>query len=109
MIFAPHTLHVKVFGEPTKDSIGREIPFSATERLVYVCRCRCDDDNTGEMESDNGHTFTPTYHVVCEKSVDLKEDDEVQCMIGDIVRGEGKVKRVKRTNYFGYTEIWLGL
>jgi hypothetical protein len=36
-----------------------------------------------------------------------KAGDEVRCMDGDSVRGQGEVYTVKSTNYFNYSELWM--
>ena len=35
--------------------------------------------------------YRPNYHVVCEKRITVKAGDEVRCMDGDGVRGQGEV------------------
>ena len=57
--------------------------------------------------SDNGSVYRPNYHVVCEKRITIKAGDEVRCMDGENVRGQGEVYVVKTTNYFNYSEIWI--
>ena len=62
---------------------------------------------TKEFSSDNGSVYRPNYHVVCEKRITVKAGDEVRCMDGDGVRGQGEVYTVKSTNYFNYSELWM--
>ena len=70
--------------------------------------CIRDSDNTTkEFSSDNGSVYRPNYHVVCEKRITVKAGDEVRCMDGDGVRGQGEVYTVKSTNYFNYSELWM--
>lgn len=107
MIFAPHTLQVKVIIPMETDEFGRPIPGTGGESWQDVCRCRCDDNSTKEFTSENGEVYRPNYHVVCEKRISLKAGDEVRCMEGENIRGTGKVYMVKNTNYFSYSEIWL--
>ena len=78
MIFAPHILQVKVITPMDK-----------------------------EFSSDNGSVYRPNYHVVCEKRITVKAGDEVRCMDGDGVRGQGEVYTIKSTNYFNYSELWM--
>ena len=106
MIYTPHILQVKVVTEPEKDTFGRPIPVTGGENWQNVCGCRCDDNTTKEFTSENGTVYRPNYHVVCEKEISLKAGDEIRCMDGDTVRGQGTVYTVKRTNYFNYSEIW---
>ena len=98
MIFAPHILQVKVITPMDKDEFGRPIPGTGGEYWQKVCKCRCDDNTTKEFSSDN---------VVCEKRITVKAGDEVRCMDGDGVRGQGEVYTVKSTNYFNYSELWM--
>lgn len=107
MIFAPHTLQVKVISSMETDEFGRPISGTGGENWQNVCRCRCDDNSTKEFTSTNGEVYRPNYHVVCEKKVSLKAGDEVRCMDGENVKGTGKVYVVKNTNYFDYSEIWM--
>lgn len=104
MYYSPHILQKKVFTDYT-DEHGR--PVFGQETWEDVCRCRCDDNTTSEFKNENGEVYRPKYHVVCDGNVDVKCGDEVQCVIGGIVRGEGSVYMVKRTNYYNYTEIWI--
>ena len=107
MIFAPHILQVKTVTPFQKDEFGHSIPGTGGEKWVTLCRCRCDDNTTKEFKSANGEVYRPSYHVVCEIRVEVKAGAEVRCLEGDSVRGEGKVYRPKRTNFFNYTELWL--
>ncbi len=107
MIFAPHILQVKVINPMDKDEFGRPIPDTGGESWQEVCKCRCDDNTTKEFESENGEVYRPNYHVVCEKNITVKAGNEVRCMDGESVRGQGVVYTVKNTNYFGYSELWM--
>lgn len=86
---------------------GAPIPGTGDEYWQEVCKCRCDDNTTKEFSSDNGSVYRPNYHVVCEKRITVKAGDEVRCMDGDGVRGQGEVYTVKSTNYFNYSELWM--
>lgn len=107
MIFTPHILQVKVSTPLERDEFGRPIPNTGGESWKDVCKCRCDDNTTKEFKSENGDVYRPNYHVVCEKKITIKARDEVRCMDGENVRGEGKVYIVKCTNYFNYSELWV--
>ena len=98
MIFAPHILQVKVITPMDKDEFGRPIPGTGGES---------DDNTTKEFKSENGSVYRPNYHVVCEKRITVKAGDEVRCMDGENVRGQGEVYTVKSTNYFNYSELWM--
>lgn len=106
MIFAPHILQRKAVGSSHTDEFGR-VEAVDTDEWETVCSCRCDDDDTKELTSPNGSVYRSSYHVVCEGAVNLTEGDIIQCIVGDEVRGAGVIGKVKKTNYFSYTEIWL--
>lgn len=107
MIFGPHILQVKVIAEMERDEFDRPIPGTGGGSWQEVCRCRCDDNATKEFKSENGSVYRPNYHVVCEKRISVKAGDEVRCMDGEDVRGQGVAYMVKSANYFDYSEIWL--
>ena len=105
MIYAPHTLYVKRRGQIRVDALGK--PVAPSEEWVMVGACRCDDDTTQELVSDNGKTYRSRYHVVYDKSDSVREGDEVRCTdAGGMLRGSGVVGMVKTTNYLGYSELW---
>lgn len=105
MIYAPHILQKKIVPPMELDGYGKPV-FTEGECWEDVCRCRCDDNTTKEFKTDNGHVYVPKYHVVCEPN-SLSPGDEVRCMDGCSVRGEGKVFMVKNCNYLKYTEIYI--
>lgn len=107
MIFAPHILQVKVITEMERDEFGRPIPGTGGGSWKDVCKCRCDDNTTKEFKSANGEVYRPNYHVVCEKRITVKAGDEVRCIDGENVRGQGEIYTVKSTNYFNYSELWM--
>ena len=107
MYYAPHILQVKVNLPLLKDDFGRPIPGTGSKNWKDVCKCRCDDNTTKEFKSDNGEVYRPNYHVVCEKNIAIKAGDEIRCIDGENVRGQGEVYMVKNTNYLGYSEIWM--
>lgn len=106
MYYAPHTLYVKRASSIAMDEFGKPIASSA-EAWEKVCACRCDDNTTQELVSENGQTYMSRYHVVYDKSSAIKEGDEIRCMNPDgSIRGAGKVGMVKSTNYLSYSELW---
>lgn len=107
MLYAPHILQVKVVTPPDKDEYNRPVPGTGGEGWQDVCRCRCDDNTTKEFTSDNGQVYRPDFHVVCERATGIRAGDFVRCMDGGNVRGQGKVYMAKRTNYLGYSELWM--
>lgn len=88
-------------------SLADPFPVLAVKAGRMYVRCRCDDNTTKEFSSDNGSVYRPNYHVVCEKRITVKAGDEVRCMDGDGVRGQGEVYTIKSTNYFNYSELWM--
>lgn len=105
MIYAPHTLYKKQVGQIKNDSFGK--PLSPTEKWVEIGRCRCDDDSTQELRSDNGQLYKSRYHVVLEKGYGVTEGDEIKCVNADgSTRAQGIVGMVKSTNYLSYSELW---
>lgn len=107
MIFAPHILQVKVLLPMERNEYGQPVPGTGGEGWKDVCRCRCDDNTTKEFTSDNGSVYRPDFHVVCERPTDIEAGDEVRCMDGGRVRGQGTVYTVKFLNYFQCSELWM--
>lgn len=106
MLYAPHTLYKKQTSEIKLDKLGKPVA-PKREEWVKIGVCRCDDDTTQELRSDNGQVYWSRYHVVYDKSDAVVEGDEIQCTNADgSVRGSGIVGRVKSTNYLGYSELW---
>lgn len=106
MIYSPHTLYKKVLLPLKNDENGMPIP-SPKEEWVAVSRCRCDDDTTQDLETDNGQHYKSRYHVVYNRTDAIVEGDEVRCLWSDgRVRGEGVVGRVHSVNYLPYSELW---
>lgn len=103
MIYSPHILQVKrtTTGE---DEWGNPLPSSSSWETIG--ECRCDDNSTKEFRGDNGHVYRPNFHVVGE-NLNVKPGEEVRCMSGDVIRGEGVVYTVKQSNYLEYTELWM--
>nr|DAF23234.1 MAG TPA: hypothetical protein [Caudoviricetes sp.] len=107
MNYAPHTLYLKNTSGYTRDEYGRPVA-AKEETWEAVCKCRCDDDTTTKLVSENGITYDSKYHVVCERNIAFKGGEEVRCMEGERVRGEGVVaKKPRNCNYFGYGEFWI--
>lgn len=106
MLYAPHTLYKKRTCPIEMDAFGKPIP-SPEYEWVKVCECRCDDDNTQELVSQNGQTYHSRYHVVYDRTDAIIEGDEIKCVFRDgKVRGQGIVGMVRSTNYLGYSELW---
>ena len=106
MMYAPHILYKKKEAKLKLDGQGKPVPQSGVE-WVNVGVCRCDDNTTQELRSDNGQAYWSRYHVVYPKSNAIKEGDEIRCLdLDGNVRGQGIVGMVKSTNYLGYSELW---
>lgn len=105
MMYAPHILYRRQSGGVQTDALGK--PVAQQEQWVRVGVCRCDDDTTQELKSDNGQTYRSRYHVVYDLSDAVVEGDEIRCEDADgNVRGQGRVGRVQSTNYLKYSELW---
>lgn len=106
MLYAPHILYKKQEGELVLDRFGKPVQPSESE-WVKVGACRCDDDTTQELRSDNGQAYWSRYHVVYDRTDAIKAGDEIRCVdAAGKVRGEGVVGMVKGTNYLAYSELW---
>lgn len=104
MIFSPHRLFVKVVSGPSFDEDMNPIP--PKEDWKDLGPCRCDDNGVVKQISVNGVMYDYNYHVVYEGEK-IKNDTEVKIMDGEEVRGEGKIIKSGKSNYFKYAEIWL--
>lgn len=105
MLYAPHTLYIKSADTLQVDSLGR--PVVSQGDWVKIGPCRCDDDSTQELKSENGQYYKSRFHVVFDKNMQVNEGDEVKCLNADgTVRGGGFVGMVKSTNYLSYSELW---
>ena len=105
MLYSPHILYKKQVGQIQTDSFGK--PMAPMEEWVKIGACRCDDDTTQELVSENGHAYKSRYHVVYDYSNEIVEGDEIRCLNADgSVRGSGIVGRVQGTNYLRYSELW---
>lgn len=105
MIFAPHVLLKKDMSQDN-DEYGQPIA-SEEEFWTVLCDCRCDDVTTEWRGSENGEIYQTHHHVVCNGKVAISEGDFVKCVQGNELKAEGEVYKVKRCNYFNYTEIYL--
>lgn len=107
MYYKPHTLQIRQITGLERDDYGRPVSGTGSESWYDVCQCRCDDNTTNKLTSDNVEAYVPQYHIVCEEVTGVKAGDYVRCMDGGNVRCEGEVYMVKRTNYLGYSEVWI--
>ena len=105
MYYAPHILERRVSLGDARDEFGRLVKGGYS--WEYVCKCRCDENTDQVFETENGKTYRPKHHVVCEGRIEIKSGDYVRCMDGEEIRGEGEVFNKKRLNYLEYSEIWM--
>lgn len=106
MLYSPHTLYKKPKSKLKLDAHGKPVPATAPE-WELVGPCRCDDNTTQELKSENGQVYMSRYHVVYDKTDAVVEGDEVKCLDATgKVRGQGIVGMVKNTNYLNYSELW---
>lgn len=107
MMYAPHILYKKQECPIRFDEFGKPIVPVEKYEWVRICSCRCDDDTTQRLVSDNGQEYRSRYHVVYDRTDAIAEGDEVRCTdIAGKVRGQGIVGMVKSTNYLRYSELW---
>ena len=104
MFYAPHTLYVKK-AIVEHDRYGR--PIVLDDNWEYVCKCRCDENGTQELVSEEGKVYRSTYHIVCPRDIDVKSNEEIRVMNGDKVRGGGRARNPKHLNFLDYSEIWV--
>lgn len=108
MMYAPHTLYKKSKPQIKLDSFGKPIPSCREAEWERLFSCRCDDDDTQWLVSDNGQEYKSSYHVVYDKSDAIVEGDEIRCLTLDgKVKGQGVVGMVKTLNYLNYSELWM--
>lgn len=105
MLYSPHTLYKKQVGKLQTDALGK--PITPKGEWEKIGECRCDDDTTQELVSENGQVYRSRYHVVYNLSHQIAEGDEIKCLNADgSLRGQGVVGRVQCTNYLRYSELW---
>lgn len=104
MFYKPHTI---TYRRPqlTRDEYGR--PVSSEGEWLDGGGCRCDDNSTQDLISDNGTVYRSTYKIVIEGKTEIQAGDEVIAYDKEKVRGRGKVNRVIRTNKLNYSVIWV--
>lgn len=107
MIYAPHTLQVKVENKPTEDEFGNPIFPDDPFTWKTIGPCRCDDNGQMKQISVNGTMFDFSYHVVYESErITPGADVQVLDELGE-VRGSGKVSKSAKCNFLPYSELWV--
>lgn len=104
MFYKPHTIRYRR-PQLSRDEYGR--PISSEGEWLDGGVCRCDDNSTQDLMSDNGAVYRSTYKIVIEGKTKIQAGDEVIVNDGDEVRGQGKVNNVIRTNKLNYSVIWV--
>lgn len=109
MIFTPHILQIQRTTEAQRDEFGRIIT-NDSKWWETVGVCRCSDNTTREFRTDNGNTYRPSYHVVCQGEIpNVAIGDYARCMEGNQVRAEGVIRPIRRIEHklLNYSELWL--
>lgn len=103
VVYAPHTLFVRE-ERVVRDEHNQTLFKEKVWRKLGSCRC--DDNTTEKIVDEAGQAYVPKYHIVSSR-LDVKAGDYVRAQVGDVVRGEGEVKRVIKTNYLDYMSIYV--
>ena len=108
MIFAPHTLQIKVVVPPEEDEYGKIVPGTGGESWKDLGRCRCDDISADKKVSANGSLYDYKFKVVYESVEAIEAGVSVRCLNADgSVRGEGVARNPMQANYFLCRVVWL--
>lgn len=105
MRYAPHRLEKKI-SKVERNEYGEVT--SSKESWSDMGECRCDDNTTLHVQTENGSYYTPKYHIVCDKC-DISEGDEVRVTDKSDggYRGGGKVFNAPKCNFLGYMSIYV--
>lgn len=108
MYFAPHILYLRI--EPPKryDEFGRPVILSEDDTWQKIGDCRCDDNNTLRLVSENGEFRQSEYHIVYEGK-GIPKGSYVKCVnkSDGTLRGGGIVAIPKDNNYFNVSDLWI--
>lgn len=104
MNYAPHTLFKLTPATSGQDEDGNII--TTPEGEVLIGDCRCDDFDNKFLSGIQGEGVSYSYRIICDRN-SITEGDIVRAKDGETVRGEGRVSKVKRTNYLNYQELWI--
>lgn len=61
MYFAPHILYLRIDPPKQYDELGRPIAMSENDAWQEIGDCRCDDDTTVRLVSENGEVRQSKY------------------------------------------------
>lgn len=108
MYFAPHILYLRIDPPKQYDELGRPIAMSENDAWQEIGDCRCDDDTTVRLVSENGEVRQSKYHIVYEGR-GVPKGGYVKCIekTTGTVRGEGTVAIAKVNNYFNASDLWI--
>lgn len=108
MYFAPHILYLRIDPPKQYDELERPIILSEDDTWQKIGDCRCDDNTTVRLVSENGEVRQSEYHIVYEGK-GIPKGSYVKCIdktTGE-VRGEGTVAIPKENNYFNVSDLWI--
>ena len=106
MIYSPHILFVQKKRD-VRDEFNRVQ--TVAEEWKKVGLCRCDDNASQIISSENSKEYVPRYHVVTARTGLISNGDTVRILTSNgELRGEGKADNVKSLNYLDYTDFYVG-
>lgn len=107
-ISLPHILYLRIDLPKQYDELGRPIAMSESDAWQEIGDCRCDDDTTIRLVSENGEVRQSKYHIVYEGR-GVPKGGYVKCIdkATGTVRGEGTVAIAKVNNYFNASDLWI--
>jgi len=108
MIRYPYTLFARLDPPKQYDELGRPVLPADHDQWEKIGECRCYDDATVELVSENGEVFRSKYHIVY-KGKAIPEGVYVKCAdkSSGMTRREGMVYRFRDNNFFNIYDIWL--
>ena len=104
MFYSPHKLYVRRTMQ-TRDGYNRLVESVPTWN--FVCDCRCDDNSTQTIITENGKEFRPSYAICCPRNQEVSEGDEIRVLNGEEIRAQGTVTRKTVLNYLDYSVLWV--
>lgn len=105
--YEPHILFVKRTSE-TRDEYNRVS--NVSEHWERIGPCRCDDNTSRIISTENSKEYVPRYHIVTARTGMISNGDFVRVLNADgTLRGEGKADGVRVLNYLNYTDLYAGV
>jgi len=106
MNYSPHILEILRRGTTERDSNGDAV--IVPDSWEYIGKCRCDDATTEVLRGTDGNTYSPVFKIVTDRSVILKQGEEVRAIYPDgQLRGRGVVDKPIICNYLRYHAFYL--